>query len=78
MVFGSSMLCTHTKADGLFWGRARYQNFPLLYYGIGFNTAPHPLATVNARQLHIKQRVLRKLQKTCLQALKPNIKGCRP
>jgi hypothetical protein len=51
------------KSRWSFLGRARYQNFPLLYYGIGVNTAPHPLATVNARQLHVKERVLRKVAK---------------
>jgi hypothetical protein len=46
-----------------FLGRVRYQNFPLLYYGIGPHTAPQYLARVDAQQLNIKERVLKKLKK---------------
>lgn len=42
-------------------GRIRYQNFPLLYFGIGPDAAPQHLATVDARQINIKERVLKKL-----------------
>jgi hypothetical protein len=42
-------------------GRIRYQNFPLLYFGIGPDAAPQHLATVNARQINIRERVLKKL-----------------
>jgi hypothetical protein len=42
-------------------GRLRYQNFPLLYYGIGPNAPAQHQATVNARQVSIKERALKKL-----------------
>jgi hypothetical protein len=51
-------------SDGNNWsflGRVRYQNFPLLYYGIGQNTPPQYSATVEASQLHIRERVLKKV-----------------
>lgn len=44
-----------------FLGRVRYQNFPLLYYGIGQNTPPQYSATVEASQLQIRERVLKKV-----------------
>ena len=43
-----------------FIGRLRYQNFPLLYHGIGPETPPDFIARVDARQLNIKERVLKK------------------
>lgn len=46
-----------------FLGRIRYQNFPLLYFGIGPGTDPQYQATVNARQLNIRERVLKKIGK---------------
>lgn len=42
-------------------GRVRYQNFPLLYYGIGPNTPSEELATVAAQQINVRERVLRKI-----------------
>jgi hypothetical protein len=42
-------------------GRLRFQSFPLLYYGIGPNTPSDYLARVDAKQIQIKERVLRKL-----------------
>src|SRR5688500_9739641 len=44
-----------------FIGRLRYQNFPLLYHGIGPETPPDYIARVDARQLNIKERVLKKI-----------------
>ncbi len=44
-----------------FIGRLRYQNFPLLYHGIGPQTPPDFIARVDARQLNIKERVLKKI-----------------
>ena len=46
-----------------FIGRLRYQNFPLLYHGIGPKTPPDYIARVDARQLNIKERVLKKISK---------------
>jgi hypothetical protein len=44
-------------------GRLRYQNFPLLYHGIGPETPPEYIARVDARQLNIKERLLKKITK---------------
>ena len=46
-----------------FIGRLRYQNFPLLYHGIGPETPPDYIARVDARQLNIKERLLKKITK---------------
>ena len=43
-----------------FIGRLRYQNFPLLYHGIGPKTPPEFIARVDAQQVNIKERVLKK------------------
>lgn len=45
-----------------FIGRVRYQNFPLLYHGIGPESPPDYIARVDARQLNIKERVLKKIK----------------
>ncbi len=42
-------------------GRARYQRFPLLYYGVGPNTDRDRPAIVDANYLIFRQRVLRKI-----------------
>ncbi len=42
-------------------GRLRYQNFPILYYGIGPETVAEPMATVNAQLIQVRERVLRKV-----------------
>lgn len=42
-------------------GRTRYQQFPLLYYGIGPETRPGNPALVNSNYIQVRQRVLRKL-----------------
>lgn len=46
-----------------FLGRIRLQSFPLLYHGIGLDTPKEYLARVDANQILIKERVLRKLRK---------------
>lgn len=42
-----------------FLGRVRYQQFPLLYYGIGPNTSKQHPALVNSNFFQIRQRALR-------------------
>ena len=42
-------------------GRARYQQFPLLFYGIGPNSKPENPALVSSNYVQIRQRVLRKI-----------------
>lgn len=44
-------------------GRLRYQSFPLLFYGIGPDSPEEFLARVDANQLLIKERVLRRVYK---------------
>jgi hypothetical protein len=44
-------------------GRIRLQSFPLEYYGIGMGTAPEYQALVEANQIVIKERLLRRLRK---------------
>lgn len=46
-----------------FLGRIRLQSFPLLYYGIGSESPPDFLARVDANQIWIKERVLKKVRK---------------
>ncbi|MFT2010868.1 BamA/TamA family outer membrane protein [Pontibacter sp. 13R65] len=41
-------------------GRIRYQSFPLLYHGIGPTSPENYLALVDARQLQVKERILRR------------------
>ncbi len=45
-----------------FLGAARFQSYPLLYYGIGPNTAPDFQALVEANYFIIKERALRKIR----------------
>jgi hypothetical protein len=45
-----------------FLGRLRFQSFPLLYFGIGSQSAPEPLARVDAIQLIVRERAMRKLR----------------
>lgn len=45
-----------------FLGRARIQSFPIFYHGIGVDTPKEYLARVEANQILIKERVLRKLK----------------
>lgn len=42
-------------------GRFRFQSFPMLYYGIGSHSPSEYLARVDAKQLQIKERVLRRV-----------------
>jgi outer membrane protein assembly factor BamA len=44
-------------------GKLRFQSFPLYYHGIGTNTPKNYTARVDANQILIKERVLRKLKK---------------
>ena len=46
-----------------FLGRLRLQSFPLFYHGIGMDTPTEYTARVDANQIIIKERVLRKLKK---------------
>ena len=46
-----------------FQGRLRYQSFPLLYYGIGPNTPSQYVARVDAQQINIKERALKRIGK---------------
>lgn len=43
-------------------GKLRFQSFPLYYHGIGMNTPEVALAKVEANQILIKERVLRKVK----------------
>jgi hypothetical protein len=45
-----------------FLGRLRFQSFPLFYHGIGINSPADYTARVEANQIIIKERVLRKLK----------------
>lgn len=49
------------KDKWLFLGRVRIQSFPLFYHGIGPNTPEKYLARVDANQVMIKQRALKKI-----------------
>ncbi len=42
-------------------GRARYQQFPLLFYGIGPDSRPNNPALVNSNFFQVRQRALRKV-----------------
>jgi hypothetical protein len=45
----------------IFPGRIRFQSFPMLYYGIGPDSPPEYVARVDAKQLQIKERALRRI-----------------
>jgi hypothetical protein len=51
------------KDNWFFLGKLRFQSFPLLYHGIGINTPKEYIAKVDANQIIIKERVLKKLRK---------------
>ncbi|OJJ19897.1 hypothetical protein BKI52_15565 [marine bacterium AO1-C] len=51
------------KDNWFFLGRIRLQSFPLLYYGIGLDTPKEHIARVDANQILVKERILRKLHK---------------
>lgn len=42
-------------------GRLRFQSFPLLYFGTGPDSPPEHIARIDAKQIQIKERVLRKV-----------------
>jgi len=44
-------------------GKLRIQSFPLFYYGIGQGTPKHYQARVDANQIWVKERLLRKISK---------------
>lgn len=46
-----------------FLGRARFQSFPLYYHGVGTETPEDYTARVDANQIFIKERVLKKIEK---------------
>lgn len=50
------------ESKWFFLGRLRFQSFPLKYYGIGMDSSPDYLALVEANQILIKERVLRKVR----------------
>lgn len=51
------------KDKWFFLGRIRFQSFPLFYHGIGNETPEDYIARVDANQIFIKERVLRKIKK---------------
>ncbi|MCH7397451.1 BamA/TamA family outer membrane protein [Belliella sp. DSM 107340] len=50
------------QSNWFFLGRLRFQSFPLKYYGIGMDSPSEYLALVDANQILIKERVLRKIK----------------
>ena len=44
-----------------FYGRARYQSFPLLYYGIGADSDKEPVARIDGNFTYFKERFLREV-----------------
>ena len=53
----------YTHQDQWFFlGRFRFQSFPLFYHGVGNNTPKDYTARVDAVQLQIKERVLKKIK----------------
>lgn len=50
------------KSRWFFLGKLRFQSFPLFYHGIGIDTPKEYTARVEANQIIIKERVLRKLK----------------
>ncbi|MEM9548168.1 MAG: BamA/TamA family outer membrane protein [Bacteroidota bacterium] len=50
------------KDRWFFLGRARIQSFPIFYHGIGTDTPVEHIATVEANQILLKERVLRRLK----------------
>jgi len=50
------------KDKWFFLGRIRFQSFPLFYHGIGSDSPEDYIARVDANQIFIKERVLRKIK----------------
>ena len=53
---------TH-KNKWSFLGEDKFQNFPLLYYGIGPESEKDPLAIVDANMIYLHERILREVHK---------------
>lgn len=51
------------KDEWFFLGKLRFQSFPLFYHGIGIDAPKNYTARVDANQILIKERVLKKLKK---------------
>ena len=49
------------KNKWFFLGRARYQSFPLLYYGIGAESSPEHIARIDGNFTYYKERFLREV-----------------
>lgn len=49
------------KDKWFFLGRLRFQNFPLLYYGIGPQTDTEYIGLIEGRQILLRERLLRKV-----------------
>ena len=47
------------KNKWFFYGRARYQNFPLFYYGIGRDNSPNIQGVINGNYILFRERFLR-------------------
>jgi outer membrane translocation and assembly module TamA len=56
-----------------FLGRVKFQNFPLLYFGIGPNTPPESQAKVDAQLLNIKERALKKIGRNIFTGLEVDL-----
>jgi len=50
------------RSEWFFLGRARFQRFPLLYYGQGPTVTGEELAQINAGSINIRERILRKVK----------------
>lgn len=50
------------KSKWFFLGRARFQRFPLLYFGQGSDVSGEELAEIDAGSISIRERVLRKVK----------------
>ncbi|MES2587812.1 MAG: BamA/TamA family outer membrane protein [Bacteroidota bacterium] len=52
------------KNEWFFLGKLKFQSFPLSYYGVGPETIDKKIARVNAFQVQIKERILKKVYKS--------------
>ncbi|RRB01206.1 BamA/TamA family outer membrane protein [Larkinella rosea] len=60
-----------------FLGRARYQQFPLLYYGIGPATSKSSPVLVNSVYFQIRQRILRKVKNNWYAGIEADFQSIR-
>lgn len=60
-----------------FLGRARYQQFPLLYYGIGPTTSKANPVLVNSVYFQIRQRILRKIKNNWYAGIEADFQSIR-